>query len=185
MIRESWIAGLPVPEGISELDIAKLTLLKSRKVKPNGVAECISNLECKIVNQVAISNSTIFIAEVVGVQVNKTCMDADKKMKHEPGMVMQDLLYEVSINGNPPRLNYTRMDLDAIYEMDQNLGDDKVWIGSFKSWMESERRRGKISEEEHRKVLELNEKWKKNNDPESNSETKEELTKFLTDIVWR
>jgi len=185
LIRESWIAGLPVPRGISELDLARLTPLPSRKVKPCGVAECVSNLECKVVHQVAISNSTIFIAEVVGVHVNKAAMEADRKMKHEPGMVMTDLLYEVSINGTPPRLNYSRMCLDSIYETDRDLGSDKVWIGPFVSWMESEKRRGKISDQELRTVLELNEKWNANMDPETNKETKKKLTTLLADIVWR
>lgn len=34
LLRESWIAGMPVPRGISEMEVAGLTPLSSKKVKP-------------------------------------------------------------------------------------------------------------------------------------------------------
>jgi len=46
LLRESWIAGMPIPSGISELDVAGLTPLPSKKVKPGGIAECPVNIDC-------------------------------------------------------------------------------------------------------------------------------------------
>lgn len=185
LMKESWIAGLPLPKGISELEVARLTPLQSHKVKPCGVQECVSNLECRIEHTYPISNSTIFIAKVVGVSVNEASLERDKNMDMNPGIVMDDLLYEVCIAGNPPRLTYTRMDMKHLYRTDGRLGDDKAWIGSFDSWMDSEVHRGRISEEECAQLKKLSVDWTNNPDPINNSGMKKVLTEKLTDIVWR
>lgn len=39
MVRESWIAGCPVPKGISEIDVMGCTQLPSKVFKPCGIAE--------------------------------------------------------------------------------------------------------------------------------------------------
>ena len=41
---------MPIPRGISELDVAGLTPLPSRKVQPTGVKECPINLEAKVIS---------------------------------------------------------------------------------------------------------------------------------------
>lgn len=185
LFKESWIAGLPLPKGISEIDVAGLTELPSKKVKPSGVQECFSNLECKIVAEVPISNSTLFVAKVVGVSVNKEALEADMKRDKEPGMVMEDLMYEVSITGEPPRMNFMRMDRDTIYSNEGDLGDDAKWLGTFESWMESEKRRGKVSDEEYRSIMALYANWSGNMDPAANAKTKQELTDALRHLVRR
>lgn len=185
LMKESWIAGLPLPRGISEIDVAKLTPLPSQKVRPCGVAECVSNLECRVEHTYGISNSTIFIAKVVAVSVNKASLERDKATNYNPGIVMDDLLYEVCIAGAPPRLTYTRMNLEHLYHTDFHLGDDKAWIGTFASWMESEERRGQITAQEREHILQLGQQWEQNPDPKHNAGVKDELTNLLTDLVWR
>lgn len=184
LLRESAITSFPLPYGISELEVAKMTPLPSKKVKPCGIAECVSNLEAKVINQVQVANTTIFIAEIVGMSVQKKAIKKDKEKKYQPGIGGTDLLYEISINGNPPRLNYAMMDIDHIFPSPNDIGDGNQWIGTFESWMKSEYKRGKIDRIEYEKIMKLNDKWLRNTNPESNGEVRQELTDMLTRIVW-
>jgi flavin reductase (DIM6/NTAB) family NADH-FMN oxidoreductase RutF len=79
--------------------------LKSVQVKAPGMAECVSNLEIKIIDSYPLSNNTLFIGRVVGCHVQKGALERDMAIVDEPGLGGVDLLYEVSITGNPTRLN--------------------------------------------------------------------------------
>lgn len=184
LLRQSWLAALPLPHGISELEVAGLTPLPSKQVQPNGVQECVSNLEIKIIHTYEISHSTVFIGEVVGCSVQKELFERDMRTPYEPGLVMTDLLYEVSINGSPTRLNYTRMNLDHIYPCPDDIGDTQ-WIGTYQSWLQTEKERGRITEDELNALLALNAAWSKNRDPIQNANVKAELTAMLKDICAR
>lgn len=174
---------MPIPAGISEIDVAGLTPIESHKVKPCGIKECISNCEARVIAKVPVSGSTLFVLEVVSVSVRTDMIEADKKTPFEPGLVRGDLLFEVSINGNPPRLNYTRMKYEEILPTPDDFGSDKSWIGTFKEWIESEERRGKITEQEKEHIFRLNEKWSENRNPVVNRAVKEELTAMLKKMV--
>lgn len=181
LLRESTIVGLPMPKGINEIDVAGLTPLPSKKVKPYGIAECVSNLEAKVIETVRVDGSTLYVFEIVAVSVKTEYMERDKVTPHEPGLGAADLLFEVSIKGNPPRLNYTRMD-KRVYPTPDDIGCDARWIGTFEEWMDSEERRGKIDAETKEKILKLNDKWKRDPDPISNAKVKKKLTKHLKKI---
>ena len=183
LLRESEIIGLPVPKGINEIDVAGLTPLPSKKVKPYGIAECVSNLEAKVIETIRVDGSTLYVFEIVEVSVRDEYMERDKVTPHEPGLGAADLLFEVSIKGNPPRLNYMRMD-KTIYPTPDDIGCDARWIGTFEEWMDSEERRGKINAATKERILQLNREWKNNPDPDSNAKVKEELTDYLKLICW-
>lgn len=185
LMAESWVASLPLPLGISELDVAKLTPLKSVQVKVPGVAECVSNLEIKILDSYPLSNNTLFIGKVVGCHVHNDAIERDMKIIDEPGLGGIDLLYEVSITGDPSRLNYAKLDINTRYRTDEKLGDSHRWIGNFRTWMESELGRGRITPEEFDKLHDLNKAWTNFRDPIKNKAVKEELTALLRDICWR
>lgn len=183
LLRESEIVGLPLPKGISEIDVAGLTPLPSKKVKPCGIAECISNLEAKVIDSICVDGSTVYIFEIVEVSVRSEYIERDKVTPHEPGLGAAGLLFEVSIKGEPPRLNYMRLDTQ-IHPTPDDIGCDSRWIGTFEEWMDSEQRRGKIDAATKNRVLYLNEEWKKNPDPVSNAKVREDLTNYLKDICW-
>ncbi len=185
LMKESWITGLALPLGISELDVAKLTPLASVQVEPFGIKECPVNLECKIVNRIAISNNTLFITKVVGAHVDESYKKADMANPFEPGVAGIDLLFETSITGTPPRLNYLKMDLNNYLRTDETLGDSKHWIGTFQTWMLSELERGRIDRSEYKELIDLNDQWMKNRNPIDNGEVKEKLTRKLKEICWR
>ncbi len=44
---------------------ARLTPLKSEKVKPPRIAECLAHVECKLVDKFSTGDHTVFIGEVV------------------------------------------------------------------------------------------------------------------------
>lgn len=185
LLKESHIAGLPLPPGISELEVARLTPVPSSKVSPCGIAECPNNMECRVVHRYEASGTTIFILKIVAVNVSREIYEQDRAHPYQPGMVLADLMYEVSLNGKPERINYMRMDLKQVYRTGDELGDDSAWTGSFCSWMESEERRGRISAKEHEDILRLYERWMENPDPVHNARTKEALSARLTELVWK
>jgi len=48
LVRETWIPALALPRGVSEVEVAELTLLPSQVVDVPGIAECPVNLECVV-----------------------------------------------------------------------------------------------------------------------------------------
>ena len=185
LLKESMICSLPIPHGISEIDIAKMTPVPSRQVKAPSIAECVSNLEVKVVDSHPLSNTTLYIGRVVGCLVQQEAIDKDRAMAAEPGLGFADLLYEVSITGDPSRLNYARMATDRVYPTDPKIGDTHRWIGNFTTWMDSEEQRGRITTPEKEKLMALQKNWRFNPDPIKNKEVKDELTTMLRAICWR
>jgi hypothetical protein len=160
-------------------------LVPSRQVAPPSIAECVSNLEIRVEASHAIANTTVYTGRVVGCLVQQEAIDRDRAIPEEPGLGFADLLYEVSITGNPSRMNFTRMAIDRIYPTDPTLGDAHRWIGSFTTRMESEEQRGRITAEERDRLLALNKAWLANRDPNSNGDVKSELTALLRDVCGR
>ena len=185
LARQSWMCGLPVPHGISELDVAGLTPLPSRQVKAPGIAECISNVEVKIVDSHPLSNTTLYIGRTVGCSVQEEALTRDIASPYQPGLGGTDLLFEVSITGDPSRLNYEVLDHSKVIPTDPKLGDLHRWIGNFDTWMDGEAARGRITPAEKEKLLGLQKAWRFNPDPIRNRAVKDELTALLHEICWR
>jgi len=185
LMRESHITGLPIPRGISEIEVAGMTPVPSKKVKPCGIEECPSNIECRVLHEYPAAGTTIFILKAVAVNVSEEIYNKDKGHPYQPGMVLSDLLYEVSLNGKPERINYMRMNLDTVYRPGEDLGDNCLWTGTFDSWLDSEVERGRITAAEKEKLMDLDAGWRKNPDPDGNGDVKNELTRLLADVVRR
>ncbi|MGI6617108.1 MAG: flavin reductase family protein [Saccharofermentanales bacterium] len=186
LIRQSIMSSMPIPHGISEIDVCRLTALPSKKVKPCGIAECVSNLECRLLHHYQVANTTIFILEVIGASVLVKAIEEDQEHPYQPGLVMTDLLYEVSItstDGNP-RMNFTRMNLEKIERAGDEFGDPRHWIGNFQTWMEGEVERGKQTATECDEMIKLNQLWLNNPNPITNADVKEELTTRLSSLLF-
>jgi flavin reductase (DIM6/NTAB) family NADH-FMN oxidoreductase RutF len=56
-----------------------LTPLPSQKIKAVGIAESPVNIECKVTEVKDLGSHSIFLAEVVGVQVDESLMDENGK----------------------------------------------------------------------------------------------------------
>ena len=188
LLRESWIAGMPIPRGISELDVAGLTPLPSRKVKPCGIQECAVNLEAKVVATVEMPpHHILYVCSVVGVQVNAEYAAQDREVWNGMGVLAIDPVFEVLIGpgetGNC-RLYYARMDMDSIERAPEDIGcQGNFWIGTFERWIAGEQERGKVSEGERREIMELRQAWEADPDPVAHAEVKARLTAWLKKIV--
>ena len=64
------------------------------------------------------------------------------------------------------------------------IGSSKKWIGTFEAWIEDEFNRDKINSQEKEEIFRLCLKWRKNPDPIKNGLVKNELTQYLTKIIW-
>lgn len=190
LMRESWIAGMPIPKGISEIEVAGLTPLPSRKVAPCGIAECPVNMEARVISTQKVgSRWTLYTCEIVGVSVNAEFVKRDKEIFDGTGVLAIDPLFEVKIakgsteDTKGMRLYYNRMDYSRVERCPEDIGCYDHWIGSFEQWLEDELIRGKLSEQEKLEILELNEKWQKNSDPKVNGAVQMELTLRLKNLV--
>ena len=132
------------------MDVANFTPLPSKKVKPAGIKECISNMEARVIDQVEVSNTTIFVVEIVGMSVDKEALDRDRHSKYQLGIGGTDLVFEMSLTGSPARMNYGLIDQNKILPCPSTIGDEKEWKGTFESWMASELHRGRITKKSTR-----------------------------------
>lgn len=190
LIAESWIAGLPIPKGISELDVARLTPLPSRKVRPCGIAECGVNMEARIVSMQELgTGSRMFMAKVVAVSVDRELPARNEAAELRTGVLAIDPLFEVLIErsspSTPDRLYYAKLETDALYRTSDEIGSTREWIGSFADWLASEEGRGRIDGTEREDILRLNEQWSADPDPARNGQARDALTRKLRDMVWR
>jgi flavin reductase (DIM6/NTAB) family NADH-FMN oxidoreductase RutF len=189
LLYESAVTGLPIPRGISELDVAGLTPLPSKKVRPCGIKECPVNMEAKVVSSQKIgSYYVLYLCKIVGVSVNAEYVRRDKELMDGLGIFAIDPLFEVSIrkgNTDNIRLYYARLDKNKVHRTPDDIGCFQDWVGHFDKWMRDEVKRGSITEQECEEILKLNEEWQKNRDPVANAEVKKKLTEKLKAICLK
>ena len=187
LVHASVVAGLPIPRGISEIDVAGLTPLPSQKVTPPWIAECPVNMEAKIVSSQPIGTYyELYLAQVVAASVDSRYVDADTGL----GVFAIDPVFEVAIDKDPPesddaRLSFARLDPAKIERTGDGMGCVGDWIGSFEKWIDGERQRGRISDSVASELLTLNRAWQRNRDPVENAEVKSELTERLRALCAR
>jgi flavin reductase (DIM6/NTAB) family NADH-FMN oxidoreductase RutF len=190
LLEQSWIAALPIPAGISELEVAGLTPLPSKKVKPWGIAECAINIEIKIVSMQELGkNDRMFLGKVVAVSIDAEMLKQNNQKELRTGMTAIDPLFEVLIErpgpDRPPRLYYMKLDREHLYPTSDDIGSNCSWLGTFEEWMNSECERGRIDSQERATVVELWKEWDKDKHPVRNPDAKRQLTDKLRDIVAR
>lgn len=187
LMYESTVTGLPIPRGISEIDVAGLTKLPSKKVKPCGIKECAVNMEAVIESSTRIGTYyELYVCKIVGISVDEEYIKSDDRGY---GIYQIDPLFEIYIGrekeDDDARLYYGRMDPEKIHITDYGIGCKGDWIGTFDKWMRSEIIRGRITQEEYQEIIKLNKKWQDNRDPEGNKDVKKELTDRLARICKR
>jgi flavin reductase (DIM6/NTAB) family NADH-FMN oxidoreductase RutF len=188
LAEQIWATALPIPAGIEEVEVSRLTLLPSRKVRPAGIAECPINIEARVENSYAIGEHyRLYICQVVGVSVEQTLLAADERNPLHYGILSIDPLFEVAIarmEKLPPRLYFGQIDRDHLARTPDDIGSSEKWVGSFEEWIADETRRGKIGKEDGQEILRLYSDWQSNPNPTENSTVKEALTRRLRQIVW-
>lgn len=187
LIRESQIACCPLPRGISEIDVAGMTELPSKHVRPPGIRECGVNIEAKVIHSLPLGDFYHFyICRVVGVSVEEELVRRDAASRLHAGVWELDPVFETTIlaeEGQQPRLYYSHLDRKSVARMPTGIGPQRTWVGRFEEWMEDEVARGAVSQAEHTRIMALRKDWDGNPDPETNAEVKRELTALLKGLV--
>lgn len=180
---ESQVAGLPLPRGISEIDVAGMTELESRIVSPPGIKEALVNLECVVEQNVPIGDFyQMYVVRVVGASIASDLVDVDRSSRLRAGLLALDPLLEASIfaeKGRPQRLYYMKLDPKKLMRMTDRFGPVRNWIGKFEDWLEDEVERGRLDSDARDRLVTLNARWQENPDPEVNVDVRNELTEGL------
>jgi flavin reductase (DIM6/NTAB) family NADH-FMN oxidoreductase RutF len=181
IMRESIIANLPFPRGISELDVAGLNTFPSTNISVPSIKECPINIECKVINRVQLGEYyMLFICKAVGVSVDEELIAKDKDGL---GVFHINPLFEINISNTESantRLNYGEMDYKKISVPGDDFGSKGDWIGTFSHFIDSEYQRGKITSIEKTEILDLAKAFKKDR---SNQVIKNKLTELIKKAV--
>ena len=191
LLRESWIAGMPIPKGINEIDVMGLNPLPSKIVKPCGIAECPINLEARVLHSHKLGKKWVnYICEVIQVTVHKKLEEENQSGPMAGyGLLLIDPLFEIrtgkgsTAETDNVRLVYQRLDKSTIERCPEDVGCKDYWIGNFKQWIKDEHERGKLSSAEVTRIHELEAIWAANRDPVQNKSVKDELTELLKKAV--
>ncbi|MFB3879701.1 MAG: flavin reductase family protein [Armatimonadota bacterium] len=93
LVRETWIPALPLPRGISELEVAELTPLPSQVVGVPGIAECPVNLECRVefLRQLYGRTFAVFL-RVIAASIDEEMLARDRLdvIEHYPTYEVDD-----------------------------------------------------------------------------------------------
>ncbi len=177
IMRESIIANLPLPRGISELDVAGLHTFKSKNVSVPSIKECPINIECKIIHRIQLGQYyMLYVCKAVGISVDKDLIEKDT---NGLGVFNIKPLFEINISetasGNQ-RLNYGEMNYKTILTPGDDFGSLGDWVGTFDHFIDSEYQRNKITLKQKELILDLAEQFKKDR---SNQEIKNKLTELI------
>ena len=75
LIKPILISGFKSGRKVDKIKYAGLTLKPSRKVNPPIIDKCMGHLECKVINEVEVGESSLFIAEVLDAYAVKELFD--------------------------------------------------------------------------------------------------------------
>lgn len=181
LLNSALIANQPFPHGISELDVAGLKTFSSTNISVPSIVECPINIECKVTQRIALGNYyMLFVAKVVGISVDQ---ELQQKDVDGYGVLHIDPVFELNINQRKSknnRLHFGYIDRSRIDVPGDDLGSEVDWVGTYENFLNSEVKRGKISEMEKKKIQDLSEEFKWNR---SNKILKNELTTLLKKAV--
>ncbi|MBU2541214.1 MAG: flavin reductase family protein [Candidatus Omnitrophica bacterium] len=74
--RSAWICGVKSGRSIDKIKLAKITLVKSKKVKVPTIHDATVAFECKLIDKFKTGDHTIFVGKVLAMTGNP------KKSKH-------------------------------------------------------------------------------------------------------
>lgn len=181
LINEAIMANLPLPRGISELDVAGLHTFPSTNISVPSIRECAINIECTITNRLPLGEHyMLFVAKAVGVSVDDDLIHKDRDGY---GVLHIDPAFELNINQDKSknnRLHFGFIDKNDVMIPGDDFGSLIDWVGTFENFIDSEFKRGKITKEEVDEIKQLTEDFK---DDRGNSRIKRRLTALLKKAI--
>jgi flavin reductase (DIM6/NTAB) family NADH-FMN oxidoreductase RutF len=165
LMEQIWIAGLPLPAGIDEIEVAQLTPLASKFVKPAGIYECPINMEARVKSSCSVGDHyKLYICQILSVSVNENLVEEDEENPLHYGVLATDPLFEVAIVSKknlPPRLYFGKIDRQNLIRTPDDIGSSKKWIDTFEEWITDEFERGKINQQQKDRIFKLHWQWQK------------------------
>ncbi|MFQ5867189.1 MAG: flavin reductase family protein [bacterium] len=80
-VNQLWTCGKDFPKGVSEIEKARLTEKKSKKIKSPKVAEALAQFECKLEAMYGAGDHIVVVGRIVGVELEKGLL---VKGKYDP-----------------------------------------------------------------------------------------------------
>ncbi|OGL40126.1 MAG: hypothetical protein A2042_02735 [Candidatus Schekmanbacteria bacterium GWA2_38_11] len=79
LCREVAETGRFYPQGVNELEYAKLSVIPSNKVKPPRIKECREHLECRVAQTIRPSKTQItFVADIVDISIDEKFLNLSR-----------------------------------------------------------------------------------------------------------
>ena len=184
-IRETWILNMWLPRGISELEVARMTPLPSKRVKPPGIAECPVNLECKVEFAKDYYTHGIFFCKIVGGSIDEDMLawPRERVMNHYPTYEVDDVRNKWG--GHIERLGV----LGELYDTPTfPVGaQEGWWAGGIETWIEQLKREGYLTAGEARRMSDWQitfESLFEEVDSPKRAEARAKLTRACELIAW-
>jgi flavin reductase (DIM6/NTAB) family NADH-FMN oxidoreductase RutF len=90
VIEKVHVTAMPFPKGVNELEVAQLTRIPSRVVRPPRIGECRSHFECVLEwTKLWFETRLTIVGRCVAASVDRDCLDKDGFVIHEKLMPAQ------------------------------------------------------------------------------------------------
>jgi flavin reductase (DIM6/NTAB) family NADH-FMN oxidoreductase RutF len=84
VLEKVMVTALGFPKGVNELEVAGLTGIPSKVVKPPRIGECLSHFECKVEwTKEWLGSRLTIVGRVVAASVDRGCIDDQGFVVHE------------------------------------------------------------------------------------------------------
>jgi flavin reductase (DIM6/NTAB) family NADH-FMN oxidoreductase RutF len=132
IVDETWFTALPLPRGISELEVAGLHTSPSKLVDVPGIEECPVNFECRVEFKKDYYTHGIVFVRVVGASIEQKVlsMSREEVVAWYPTYEVDDMTNE--FGGSIERLGVMG---DLLPCPSFPLAPKAGWYQSFSTWM--------------------------------------------------
>ena len=184
-IRETWILNMWLPRGISELEVARLAPLPSRRIAPPGIAECPVNLECKVEFHKDYYTHGIFFCKVIGASIDEDMLSWPRArvMGLYPTYEVDDIRNKWG--GRVERLGVLGELYDTpVFPVGAKEG---WWEGGIETWIAQLQEEGYLTADEARRMSDWQiafESLFESLDSPERAEVKSKLTRACELIAW-
>ena len=80
MAKETDLCGTLTGAKTDKIAKCGFTLLQSSKISVPVIAECPLSLECRVINKIVLGSHTMFLAEILAVQIDSRLIDSKGKL---------------------------------------------------------------------------------------------------------
>ena len=140
MMKETDFCGVRSGKDVDKFQVCHFTPEPAQTVQAPLIAECPVNLECKVKSITPLGSHDMFLAEIVGVDIDEEYLDADGKLA---GVTLDELELSVSADGTgkvtTPTDTRTKRQKGKDYPLAEVSGLKKRWgeqADAFGDWRE-------------------------------------------------